>query len=416
MMVRYRNIIKITIVLMILGVPVSWVHSQEEARPVAEEEIETCGWLEVGTKSMPFDMPVATQTPLGISTTVYCPAMELRALLTLGDMVLIGTEGGLFEYSVSADSVFRMSGPAFTSINAMAIDEKDGLWVAGEKGVGIRRGGNWIHFLSGNYSFFDRVTGLFPSDDKMWITTYGQGCGYMVSDTLTVISRVDSLLDDRVLCTIEQENETIWFGTASGLCRADSFSWQNLRYGSRIPIGSVEDMIVDEEGNLFLAIARAGVARYNLGRVTAYGQSQGLPSMDIRVFSIDPAGFVNAAGKSGISTWDGSGWLPLRVEGVNLAASDILSMVHDVEGRTMLGTSEGKLILISRDIVKEIDIPQAFPLSTVLQVVTDKQSAWFLSESRILRSDGDLTELGLPDPWYKGTLTSMNIDQAGTVW
>lgn len=422
-MIRYNNNKKIAIVadiaivflVLSLGVLVSGVHSQENARR-GVEDVEKSGWLEVGTKSMPFNMPAATLTPLGISPTIFCPAMKLKAMLTLGDTLLIGTEGGLFGYSFDADSLFRMSGPAFTSINALASGEKGSLWVAGDEGVSIRRKGGWIHFLSGNYSFFERVTGLFPYDDKMWITTYGQGCGYMASDALTVISRVDSLLDDRVLCMVEQENRTVWFGTASGLCRADSFRWQSLRYGNKIPIGSVEDMIIDEEGNLFLAIARAGVARYNLGRVKAYGQSQGLPSSDIRAFSIDPAGAVNAAGKSGISTWDGSGWLPLRMPGVNFSSYDILSMIHDVEGRAMVGTGDGRLVLISRDIVKEIDVPQAFPLATVLDVVVDGQAVWFLSESRILRSEGKLTELSLPDPWYRGALTSMAVDRAGTVW
>jgi ligand-binding sensor domain-containing protein len=422
----FRNIDKIKIAIvplilflgisLILGIPVSGVHGLQGSQLVSEEDIETTGWLEVGRKSMPFNMPVASRIPLGISPTVLCPTMRLKSLLTLGDTLLIGTEGGLFGYSFNADSLFRMSGPAFTSINALALGEDDGLWVAGEKGVSIRRDGKWIHFLSGNYSFFERVTGLFPSDDKMWITTFGQGCGYMVSDTLTVLSRADSMLDDRVLCTLEEENRTVWFGTASGLCSADSFRWKNYRYGSKLPIGSVEDMIIDEEGNLFLAIARAGVARYNLGRVTAYEQSDGLPSMDIRAFSIDSDGLVKVAGKSGISTWDGSGWLPLKMPGVNFSSYDILSMVHDVEGRAMIGTAEGRLMIISRDVVREIDIPQVFPLSTVLDVVVDGQSVWFLSDSRILRSDRGFSEITLPDPWYRGSLTSMAIDRAGTVW
>ena len=78
---------------------------------------------------MPFDMPVASRIPLGISPTVLCPTMRLKSLLTLGDTLLIGTEGGLFVYSFDADSLFRMSGPAFTSINALALGEDDGLWV-----------------------------------------------------------------------------------------------------------------------------------------------------------------------------------------------------------------------------------------------------------------------------------------------
>ncbi|HSG28485.1 MAG TPA: two-component regulator propeller domain-containing protein, partial [Candidatus Krumholzibacterium sp.] len=151
--------------------------------------------------------------------------------------------------------------------------------------------------------------------------------------------------------------------------------------------------------------------------VNVYTPRDGLPSAYMRSFSLDPSGTVWAAGRGGLSLYDGSGWTPVNMPGVSLSGYDVLSMRHDTEGNMFLGTDGGRMIAISRDAVREIDLPQSFPLVSVIDIVEHQGSLWFLSGSRIFRRDGEeFTEIALPDPWYDGALTAMAFDGAGSMW
>ncbi len=380
------------------------------------DETGTAGWIEAGRVIHLSNAGRSTHVfpPEALST--YNSAKLLKALLCDGDTLWIGTEGGLYAYCTSLDSVFSVSGPAVGSITSLEFDDSGTLWVGGDKGVSIRRSGRWFHYLSGDYGFFELVTGIHDGGNKMWVMTYGNGCGYLESDSLTILSRADSLLDDRVMVLIEKSNSEIYFGTASGLCMADSFSWRSMRYGYKIPIGQIDEMILDEEGNLFLAVARQGIVRLNLGRVRKYGRRQGLPGLEINAFSLDPTGRVWAAGRSGISMYDGSGWVPLRIAGYSFAGYNFLSIRYDVDGICYLGTDEGRLLILSMGSVKVIEIPQAFPISRVSLVKEFNGVMWFNSGSEIFRYREDFVNIPLPDSWYKGALTGFANDHSGVLW
>ncbi len=377
---------------------------------------EAAGWSNAGKTSFPFDSRDVTRGVQGLSTRMYPPSMQLRSLLCHADTVWIGTEGGLYAWSASSDSVFLVKGPPFTCVNAMAVDEEGALWVGGDEGVSVRRYGEWTHYLGEKFSFFERVRGFCRGSGRMWIATYGQGCGFMASDSLTVLTRADSLLDDRVLSVMEEDDRTVWFGTASGISRAGFSGWHSLRYGSRIPVGAVDDIILDERGNIFLAVARQGVVRYNLGRVTEYGPADGLPGIEINAFSIDSSGRVWAAGRSGVSIYDGSGWVPLLIPGIMLENYNFLSICHDVEGNTFLGTNDGKMFVISGDSFTKVELPQRFPAGTVTGIREYRGELWFISDSGIFGSGGKSRKIPSPDPWFEGALTGFALDPDGRPW
>ncbi len=253
-------------------------------------------------------------------------------------------------------------------------------------------------------------------EGKVWISTWGHGCGYVVGDTLTILSRADSLLDDRVTCVVEQSDYTIWIGTDSGVCRADSFSWTPMRYGSRIPVGRVRDIILAEEGDLFVSVARQGVAKYSLGRVNRYGPGQGLPDRDIYKFGLDAEAKVWAAGRFGLSTWDGSGWTPLRLPGIPLGERDYLSVGHDLEGNTYLGTSRGMIASVARDSYRERVLPGSGPDMMIGLIVRSGRTVLMSGSRAVYRFDGGFTPVGLPGKWFEGAVTGLVPEQGGRMW
>jgi ligand-binding sensor domain-containing protein len=378
--------------------------------------LEKQGWLDSGVRiSLGALAHRKDEAPAGRFETLM-PAGGVRAILSDGDSVWVGADGGLFIWVPGSDTVLAEGGAHLASVTSLVSTENGEIWVGGEAGLSIRRDWGWDRYTYREHPFFASITDIRPGEGKIWISTWGNGCGYVAGDTLTILTRADSLLDDRVTCVVEQSDDTIWIGTESGVCRADSFSWTSMRYGSRIPVGMVRDMIINEEGDLFVSVARQGVARYSLGRVSRYGPGQGLPDRDIYRFSLDFEGRVWAAGRFGLSSWDGSGWTPVRLAGIPLGERDYLAIGHDTEGNRYLGTSDGILASVARDSYRETALPGNGPEMMIGTIVSSGRSVLLSGLRAIYRFDGGFTPVGLPGSWYEGAVTGIVPEQRGGMW
>lgn len=381
-----------------------------------EQEVERGGWVVSGRRSAFSPSPIAQRTTLPGLLTTLSPAQEARSVLSFNDTIWIGTEGGLFAYDAAEDTISAVRGPFFYSIRSVAIDDAGSLWVGGDGGLSIRREGAWWHYHKGHNPFFERVRDVVQGDGRMWIGTYGNGCAYVMNDSITIYTRQDSLLDDRVLSIAEETPMSIWFGTASGLCMTDTLRWASMRYGSRIPVGAVKDIIFDEGGNLFLAVAVQGAVLYSLGRVREYGPRDGLPSREINAFSLDPTGRIWAAGGSGLSIFDGAGWTPYRIPGVTFERYRFLSISHDLEGTSYAGTDEGTVLILSRDSVKTVYIPQGFPDSRVSRIRMHDDALWLLTGRSIFKLGDSMTEVEPPAKWCAGAMTDLCAESEDEIW
>jgi ligand-binding sensor domain-containing protein len=238
-----------------------------------------------------------------------------------------------------------------------------------------------------------------------------------VNDALTVLTQQDSLLDDRVLCVAEESPSTVYLGTASGLVLADSLGWKSLRYGARLPIGAVADMVFDEGEDLFLAIAEQGVTIYSFGRVRTYGAQDSLPGSEVSALSLDPTGRVWAAGNSGLSIFSGSEWSPYQFPGNDPTRQyRYRSIRHDVEGNCYVGTDEGRVLIISRDAAKEVVLPQAFPEERVDRIHESDGTVWLLTGRNIYAYRGSFVRQPPPPDLYIGELTDMTVVGSGEIW
>jgi len=387
------------------------------ALPAGEPEIEEKeGWLDSGVKiSMGRLAHRKSERPAG-RFEVLMPAGGVRAILAEGDSVWVGTDGGLFIWVPGSDTVLTERGSHLSSVTSLVSGEGGELWVGGDAGLSVRHDWGWDRYTAREHPFFSRITDLRNGEGKVWISTWGYGCGYVAGDTLTILTRADSLLDDRVTCVVEQSDNTIWIGTDSGVCRADSFSWTPMRYGSRIPVGRVRDIILAEEGDLFVSVARQGVIKYSLGRVNRYGPGQGLPDRDIYQFGLDAAAKVWAVGRYGLSTWDGSGWTPLRLPGIPLGERDYLSVGHDLEGNTYLGTSGGIIASVGRDSYRETALPGDGPEMMIGLIVSSGRTLLLSGSRAVYRFDGGFTPIDLPGKWFEGAVTGLVPEQGGRMW
>jgi ligand-binding sensor domain-containing protein len=377
-------------------------------------EPEIGGWLSSGDTFTVYPRPLRGD-PAGGRFVPISSAREVRALYASDDTLWIGTEGGLFAWDIMADSIFAVRDFPLRSVRTITMDDYYRLWVGCDLGICLRDS-TWRVYTRNQNRFFSRVRDLTVGSARMWVGTWGRGCGFLTEDSLIVYTMEDSLLDDRVLSIAEETASDIWFGTASGVCRADSFRWESMRYGRKIPIGAVNDLIFDENRNLFAAIRRNGVARLKFGKTVSYGAADGLPGWNISEFSLAPDGRVFAAGERGVSYYDGSGWTPLITEGISLGGYRFLSIFQDFAGNSYLGTDEGSVIVLERNGWSRLNLPGRFPLSTISKLYRAGPELYIISAGSLYRHADTVERIPLPAPWFDGAVTGVVNAGDGGLW
>ncbi|MBD3179880.1 MAG: hypothetical protein GF417_09895 [Candidatus Latescibacteria bacterium] len=407
---------KLTAVLILLALALSGNLASQQFPVEDEDGPEIAGWLTSGDTMRVYpEVPMTDST--GASFTEYLPSREVRALYASYDTLWIGTEGGLYAWDIMRDSLSAVSSFPLGSVRSITVDDYYRLWVGCERGVCLRDS-TWQVYPGASYPFFRRIRELSVGSERIWIATYGQGCGYLKSDSLIIYTRADSLLDDRVNAIAEETASSVWFGTASGVCRADSFRWESMRYGRKIPIGSVNDLIFDENRNLFVAVRQNGIARLKFGETESFGIRDGLPGWNINAFSLAPDGILIGAGEGGACYYDGSGWTPLVAEGIPLSGFNFLSVHHDFSGNCFLGSDDGSVIVLERDGWKRLNIPQRFPALRVAGINEFLGELFIITNRGFYRrvEGGELEMIAMPAPWYQGAVTGMAVLGGSEFW
>lgn len=107
----------------------------------------------------------------------------------------------------------------------------------------------------------------------------------------------------------------VWVGSGSGLYRFDGVRFERFeaRSGERLPSSNVFSLLATPDGGLWVGYRYGGVSLVKDGRVTNYGEADGLPSGRVRSLAIDADGTVWAAA-GGLARLDGPRWRRVGAE------------------------------------------------------------------------------------------------------
>lgn len=103
---------------------------------------------------------------------------------------------------------------------------------------------------------------------------------------------------------------TLWIGGATGLTRFDGIRFVPYPGPSEEPLQStnISSLLVTREGALWIGFRPGGVSQLKNGRVTNYGERQGLPNGTVAQIAEDRDGAIWAAARTGLARLNGDRW------------------------------------------------------------------------------------------------------------
>jgi ligand-binding sensor domain-containing protein/signal transduction histidine kinase len=169
----------------------------------------------------------------------------------------------------------------------------DGLWLA--------KGGNIYHYQNNKWEtlqFRGDGTGETPVIHHIFRTGNGTiwlsgGLGlYKVSGRTIVAHRVEGeplTLLTGITSGAEDNNGTLWLGTTTGAVRVDSSGTQYYNRRNGLTDNSVNDILRDAEGSIWMATDGQGLFRFSGTQFTGLDESFGLPSAQVMAIAYNGA-------------------------------------------------------------------------------------------------------------------------------
>src|ERR1700736_1282100 len=108
----------------------------------------------------------------------------------------------------------------------------------------------------------------------------------------------------------------LWIASQAGLFRFDGARFERIDdiRGQKLPSSNLYLLWAPPSGGLWASYAFGGVSFINNGRITNYGEREGLPVGTVLDFAQDKSGTVWVATTRGLRRFDGSQWVDVSAE------------------------------------------------------------------------------------------------------
>ena len=236
----------------------------------------------------------------------------------------------------------------------------------------------------------------------------------------------------------------LWIGTDKGLIRFDGFNFEKISQANpAFPIGAVQSLVSDGQGNLWILFPTTKLLRYHGGLfevvrgpaengVTAIGDSTSgsilISSLAMGMLSYNGTDFVSAAapglpGKalptSQTATgpqWPSVAWSTgLKPHSLAGPATGVISIASTEDGAIWLGTDDGELFAAKQRKISPVAHLAGARITSILPV--GNSELWIGTSKGLLRWDGsNLTHMGLPSALEHPEVLSLIRDRDGNIW
>ncbi len=232
--------------------------------------------------------------------------------------------------------------------------------------------------------------------------------------------KLQGLKHDIILCTMEDKDGNIWFGTnGGGVSKYDGKCFTHFTDKEGLSNNDVRSMLEDKNGNLWFGTFGGGVCKYDGKCFTNFTEKKGLSNNTVFSILEDKSGniwFGTYGG--GVCKYDGK-WFTHFTDKEGLSNNTVLSMLVDKNRNIWFGTNGGGVSKYDGQSFSNYSDKEGLSNNTVLSILEDKSgNIWFGSEGGgVSKYDGKyFTQFTDKEGLSNNDVRSILEDKSENIW
>ncbi len=331
-----------------------------------------------------------------------------------------GSPDGLFAWSPDA-GWRRITGLPATGVDHMALDARQGVWLAQAATVFRLGDAGWQSIPLGAQEDGFGVMAMSPdARGGMWIATEARGIVHIGDNEMVWETEESGLPSNRVLALFTARDGALWAGTnGGGAARLDAQGWDALTLTDGLAADFVSALFEDADGVMWFGTV-AGVTRYDGASWRAW-QDAPAPQGPISALALDGDALWAAEDDGGLYRLQDDGWerVTLRVGGRPLKPEGVTTLFLDDEGALWMGTRTQGVVALKGKRARQWRMADGLSENFVTAIAQDGEGVmWFGTRSAgISRWDGrDWRAFTVEDGLLSNEVTALLVDDGGALW
>jgi len=173
------------------------------------------------------------------------------------------------------------------SVNCLALDMNDQLWIGTNSGLSFFDGNSWLNYNENSGLVNNLITAVFIDNQGLvWVGT-DYGLQSYDGNDWQLFTEENGLGDDRINHINQHEDGSIWIGENNGLSVFDGNSWTSYGMSDGLPFGGVNYISFDSEGRAWLANSIFGALSFDGTQFISYDVNFGIINNNVRTVEVD---------------------------------------------------------------------------------------------------------------------------------
>ncbi len=331
--------------------------------------------------------------------------------------VWIGTNGGVSVFNGTTwNSYTSSNGLVNNYINAISIDLQGDIWFGTLSGVSEFNGTNWMNYTTSNGLITNYITSIaVDSIGNLYFGTLAYGVMQFDGTNWTNYNPSNGLVNNSVFA-ITINNGILWFGYGNLGGGASSFNgtnWTNYNTANGLPDNQVNTMLFDAKGKIWFGTGD-GVTHFDGSNWTTYNKSNGLEVNMIYGMALDTAGnlWIGYGGEGGITKFDGINWTTYY------NAFYVQAITVDSKNNIWIGTNSSGVYKFDGTNWTNYKTQDGLADNDVYCITIDNSgNKWIGTLNGVSRFDGtNWTTYNTTNGLVYNLVQAINIDNKGNKW
>ena len=359
--------------------------------------------------------PVATAS----QWTRYDNNADIRAFFQRGDTLWIGTNGGVVLVDLMTETIARKitTGPLLPSNSIRAIEARgDSVYVGTDHGLSVFTGGGTFVRTPRDGAVFGQIRSIsYDTEGRVYLGTFGNGVGIIHGNTLRRLTKIDSLLDDKVYAVSPLDSGDVYYATSLGLCAYLDSLWVGFQAGAGLPRGEVKALIHIGDGRFYTLIAGRGIYRFKDKRSVRIRLRDTFADNEVAAITVARDGLWAGGRYGGIARYRNGTWTRYGEDDPDIVRARWRSAYAAPGGVVYFGSADGLVVMIKDGAVRKLTLPSVLPAGYIGPMAQGADGVRFMANGRyLLSSAGDSPELTLDTEI--GSIFALAVSPAGEVW